>query len=259
MEIMLIMHPIDVTKKIEPMKNKLLYLIFFLAQGVWGQGAPGEIVGTVLDNETGDTLTGAQVFVIDQDRKYRAETGIDGRFRITAIPAGDYTLNVKFSIDTMTGIPVKVPMDGIFNTGVIRFSPAKELKGITLKFNDGSMKLVYGELPIRELTTEEIASSPVKFSVANLAVAYNSDVKMSEDGELMFRGARKGDMIYMLDGVKSNQVNNVPSCAIGRMMVYTGGLPAKYGDTLGGAIVVETLSYFDLYRQWEREQMRNDE
>lgn len=240
------------------MKNKLLYIFFLLATEAWGQGAPGEIVGTVLDKETGDTLTGAQVFVIDQDRKYRAETGLDGRFRITAIPAGDYILNIKFARDTMTGISVKVPMDGIYHTGVIRFTAAKELTGVTVKAKDG-IKLEYGSLPIHEIRQEEIASSPVKFSVAGLATAYNSDVKMSEDGELMFRGARKGDMIYMLDGVKSNQVNNVPSCSIGRMMVYTGGLPAKYGDTLGGAIVVETLSYFDLYRQWEREQLLKED
>jgi hypothetical protein len=81
----------------------------------------------------------------------------------------------------------------------------------------------------------------------------SSEVKLSEDGELMFRGARKGDMIYVLDGIKSNEVFNVPSCSIARMMVYTGGLPAKYGDTLGGAVILETKSYFDLYRQWQAE------
>jgi hypothetical protein len=77
----------------------------------------------------------------------------------------------------------------------------------------------------------------------------SSEIKMADDGELIFRGARKGDMIYVVDGVKLNEVYNVPSCSIKRMMVYTGGLPAKYGDTLGGAIVVETLGYFDLLRQ----------
>jgi hypothetical protein len=118
------------------------------------------------------------------------------------------------------------------------------------------MKLVYGSLPIKELTSEEIAQSPVKFSVAALATSFNSDVKMAEDGELIFRGARKGDMIYLLDGIKGREISNVPSCAIGRMMVYTGGLPAKYGDTLGGVVVLETKSYFDLYRAWEREQMK---
>jgi hypothetical protein len=81
----------------------------------------------------------------------------------------------------------------------------------------------------------------------------SSEVRMSDDGELMFRGARKGDMIYVLDGIKSNEVFNVPSCAIGKMMVYTGGLPAKYGDTLGGAIILETKSYFDLYRSYQQQ------
>ncbi|MFO0494764.1 MAG: beta-sandwich domain-containing protein [Flavobacteriia bacterium] len=240
------------------MKSKITLLFLVLSNLSFGQGAPGEIVGTIIDKESNDTLIGAQVFVIDQDRKYQSMTGSDGRFRITAIPAGEYTLNVKYVQDTMTNIVVKVPMDGIYNTGTIRFTGVKMLKGITVVANDGRMKLEYGSLPIKELTTEEIEKSPAKFSVASLATTMSSEVKMSEDGELMFRGARKGDMIYMLDGIKSNDVNNVPSCAIGRMMVYTGGLPAKYGDTLGGAVVVETLSYFDLYRQWEREELKKD-
>ena len=79
---------------------------------------------------------------------------------------------------------------------------------------------------------------------------------MTEDGELVFRGARKGDMIYLVDGVKTREVGSVPGVSIGRMMVYTGGLPAKYGDTLGGVVVMESKSYFDLYRAWEAQQIR---
>jgi hypothetical protein len=29
------------------------------------------------------------------------------------------------------------------------------------------------------------------------------------------------------------------------MRVYSGGIPAKYGDCSGGVIVIETKSYFD--------------
>ena len=83
-----------------------------------------------------------------------------------------------------------------------------------------------------------------------LATSMSSEIKVDDDGQLMFRGARKGDMIYMVDGIKANDVVNIPSSAIGNMMVYTGALPAKYGDTLGGVVVVETKSYFDLYRAW---------
>jgi len=34
------------------------------------------------------------------------------------------------------------------------------------------------------------------------------------------------------------------------MEAYTGGIPAKYGDTTGGVVILETLSYFDLYNAW---------
>jgi hypothetical protein len=33
-------------------------------------------------------------------------------------------------------------------------------------------------------------------------------------------------------------------------MVYSGAIPAKYGDTTGGVVVMETLSYFDLLREY---------
>lgn len=226
----------------------------FASNTVYCQSAPGEIVGTIVNDLSGEILYGAQAFVKDQDQKYQALTDEDGRFRISSIPAGNYLMSIKFHNDTMIGIPVNVPMDGIYQSGTIRFSSLKELKGVTVSGNNGDMKLVYGSLPIKEITQEDIQNSPSKFDIKGLITANNPDVKMDEDGELMFRGARKGDMVYMLDGVKGNAVSNVPSCSIGRMMVYTGGIPAKYGDTLGGVVVVETLSYFDLYRDWKRQE-----
>ena len=62
----------------------------------------------------------------------------------------------------------------------------------------------------------------------------------------------------MLEGMKRTQVFNVPSCSIANMMVYTGGIPAKYGDTMGGVIVVETEGYFDLYRDWKRSEAKKE-
>jgi hypothetical protein len=238
------------------MKNWMIIGCMMMVHIAFAQEAQGEIVGTVIE-QSGETVVGAQVFVIDQDRKYQALTDLDGRFRISAIPAGFYDMNIKFQQDTMKGISVNIPMDGFYQAGSIVFKVSTiVLDGITVKANDGRVKLVYGSLPIKELTAEEIEKSPVKFNVAQLATSINSDVKMADDGELIFRGARKGDMIYMVDGVKGSEIYNVPSCSIGRMMVYTGGLPAKYGDTLGGVVVVETKSYFELYREWERDQMK---
>lgn len=238
------------------MKKWILFSALFVSITGFGQGAPGDVTGTVVDKNTQEILFGATVFIQDGERKYQDKTNEEGRFRIAAIPAGEYSLNILNHGDTMQDIPVKVTMDGITQLGKIEFSGIKLMKGVTVTAN--TVKLIDGFLPIKQLTGDDIDKSSQKFSIEGLATANNSDVRMTDDGELVFRGARKGDMIYMVDGVKGREVTNIPSAAIGRMMVYTGGLPAKYGDTLGGAIVVETKSYFDLYREWEREQMKKN-
>lgn len=239
------------------MKRWILIAMIGAATAAWGQGSYGEVVGNVVEKKSGLAVFGAHVYILDQGQKYQTTTNADGRFRISAIPAGTYTLNIRYFGDTMSNIPVQVPMDGFYNADIIRFeSGVLEILAVDVVANDGSIKLEYGELPIKELTADEIDKSPSKFNVKGLVTSMSSEVRMTEDGELVFRGARKGDMIYLMDGVKSSDVGNVPGCAIGRMMVYTGGLPAKYGDTLGGVVVMETKSYFDLYRQWESEEIK---
>ena len=67
---------------------------------------------------------------------------------------------------------------------------------------------------------------------------------------LFFRGSRSENMCYFVDGVKLGaRLSGVPNDAISSMSVYTGGLPARYGDVTGGVVAIETKSYFDLYQQ----------
>jgi hypothetical protein len=239
------------------MKKWMLAVMIGMVQAAVGQSSFGEVVGTVLEKNSDKGIYGAQVFILDQGHKYQALTDMDGRFRISAVPAGDYLVNIKYFGDTMAGIKAKVPMDGYCNLREIRFnSGVIEFLAVDVVADDGSIKLVYGELPVKELTAEDIDQSPLQFDVKGLVASTSSDVKLTDDGELVFRGARKGDMLYLMDGVKTAEIGNVPGAAIGRMMVYTGGLPAKYGDTLGGVVVMETKSYFDLYREWEAEEIR---
>lgn len=234
------------------MKKWMLISWLMVAGAAIGQDAMGEIVGTVVQQATNKALVGAHVFVIDQDRKYDAITGEDGRFRISAIPAGSYLLTINIEQDTMYGIEAKVPVDGYFQAGKITFIPSRSLTTIIVLRAKDEMKLEYGALPLKVLSSEEIAQSPVKFDTRALVTTLSSSIIVDNDGGLVFRGARKDDMIYMVDGMKSREIYNLPSAAIGQIAAYTGGIPAKYGDTLGGVVVVETKSYFDLYRQWKR-------
>jgi hypothetical protein len=241
------------------MKRWIIAGMIGMISTAFGQGSYGEVIGTVLEMKADNPVYGAQVFILDQGKKYQAITDADGRFRISAVPAGSYFVNIKYYGDTMTRLEANVPMDGYANLGTIRFkSGVLELLSVDVIADDGSIKLEYGELPVKSLSADEIDKSPLKFDVKGLVASMSSEVRQTEDGELVFRGARKGDMIYLMDGVKANDIGSVPGAAIGRMMVYTGGLPAKYGDTLGGVVVMETKSYFDLYRQWEGEQLKKD-
>lgn len=238
------------------MKKLMMIAALLMSAQSFGQTALGEIVGEVVEEGTVVAVFGAVVYIEESGKKYQARTDVDGRFRISAVPSGAHIMNVRYLGDTLKDIIVDVPMDGIYNAGQLDFA------GVTQSFQavnvtaNGKMKLIDGFLPVPKLTSEQIDKSPAKFNVKALVASMTSDVRQTEDGQLVFRGARKGDMIYMIDGVKTRDAGSMPGVSIGRMMVYTGGLPAKYGDTLGGVVVIESKSYFDLYRAWEADQIR---
>jgi outer membrane cobalamin receptor len=76
-----------------------------------------------------------------------------------------------------------------------------------------------------------------------------SDVKTGDRGEeLYFRGSRAGSVVYYIDGVKVREnVPNIPSSGIASISVYTGGMPATYGDSTGGVVVINTKSFIQEY------------
>ena len=115
--------------------------------------------------------------------------------------------------------------------------------------------LIPGDIPKIEIRLEDIEHSPYMRDPKALIEKMNSDVQIEEGtSDIIIRGSRPGDAIYYIDGVKTANMSSVPGVAIGGLEAYTGGIPAKYGDTTGGVIVLETKSYFDLYNAWKYRQ-----
>ena len=240
------------------MKKRIILSFLLFTGTLFGQGNLGEVIGTVVDAKNNNPVYDAVAFIETSGTKYQVRTDYDGRFRISGIPAGTYFLNIRQYEDTMKNIIVEVPMDGFFQAGIIKFqSSVIGLAAVDFVYEKDGLRMVDGNLPVRTLTAKEIDKSPLKFDVKGLIASMSSEIRLADDGSLAFRGARKNDMLYLVDGVKTSKIGSIPGCSIGRMMVYTGGLPAKYGDTMGGVVVMESKSYFDLYRQWEAEQIRN--
>lgn len=237
------------------MKKLMLAMLLAIPGITSAQNATGELIGKVI-NEDSMALSNTLVYTESNGMIYKDLTDLNGKFRISAIPAGKYQFNIVSEGDTMRGIKVEILMDGIENLNTIRFERTGKLLDVfTIKYNKEEFKsLKYGVMSEIRISSEQIKINPLKFNQKAMIAAMSSEIKMTDDGELVFRGARKGDMIYMMDGVKMNDISNVPSASIGGMMVYTGGIPAKYGDTTGGVVVMETKSYFDLYRAWRSNQ-----
>lgn len=74
--------------------------------------------------------------------------------------------------------------------------------------------------------------------------AMASDVVESADGEMHFRGGRSDANGFYVDGIRVIDLNSMPSQAVENITVFSGGVPAMYGDVTSGVVIVTTKSYF---------------
>lgn len=237
------------------MKRILFLMTTLLAAAAAQAQNYGDIIGTLVD-KSAKPIWSATVTTRQGDAVYNALTDFDGSYRISGVPPGMYKVMFLYEGDTVYAPElVEVAPNSYGDVGLVSFiteadadaNNATTLGGVEIT---AKIKLEIGEAPVSKLSQKEIKYSPSKNDIKGLITGMDSQVRQTEDGSLVFRGARKGDMIYYIDGVKMNQVQNLPSSALGYVMVYSGAIPAKYGDTNGGVVVVETRSYFDLLREY---------
>ncbi len=211
----------------------------------------GEIHGKVVDEKEVAIYMATVVAHNGADQIVTA-TDEQGKFRLKPLKPGEYTLRFFMTgYDSLVMKNVLVEPDRINRLTEMRLSEVSGLiEGIVIMDYEKPLLFAPGE-HIETLTEEDLkhnASAPdgnIKRMVANMS----SDIKVSPDGEeLYFRGSRAGSVIYFVDGIKITSGSvKIPTSGIHTVSVYTGGVPAKYGDTTGGVIVVETKSYLQDY------------
>lgn len=231
------------------MKTITFIAALFLGGATFAQNTFGDIIGTFTAPDKKEGIFGAYAVTTRGEQVFKAVTDEDGRFRISAIPAGNYMVYFIFEGDTTYSKQmVEVSPDGFGDNGLVAQTNTTEIP--VIEVTEQIYRLKRGVAPEIKLTKKDIQHMPIKFDAKKMVASMTSDVKLTDDGQLIFRGARKGDVINYIDGVKMTDVQNVPSAALGYIMVYSGAIPAKYGDTTGGVVVMETLSYFDLLREY---------
>lgn len=230
------------------MKFSNFLLIFSLACGIAAQGQNnlGTISGTIYDAaDSAAILPYVKVWVMTDAGMRAVQTTELGKYKIDALKPGSYNLHVKSPIyDSLIIAGVTVSPNTITQVNgycgnslqtVVVYAPI----------------IIPGDIPKVEILKEDLKHTPFLRDPSRLLVTKCSDIKMDEgSSELIIRGSRPGDAVFYIDGVKSTNMRVIPGAAIGSLEAYTGGIPVNYGDTTGGIVVIETKSYFDLYRAW---------
>jgi len=217
----------------------------------------GTIKGQVLNATTGDPVPFATVHVKYGDQLIGSTTDIDGYYTIKPVPSGTYTVTARMTgWSTTELIGVIVYDETITFADDITLAEGIILTGIVIN----AEKLIEAGAPdVVKMTTKDVEKLPNNKSINGIVKVMTTDVLVDEErDEIYFRGSRSGDASYYIDGVRvDGSLADCPSMSIGTIMVFTGGVPAKYGDFTGGVIVIETMSYFDWLAQQESERLLN--
>ena len=233
----------------------LLTLILIVSTGLlFAQGNFGAIQGKMFEKSDSDQpAMFAKVWVEHSGSKFTTQVDENGRFKINAVPVGTYQLKAMYGVDSLAEqIIVNVQTDGIANVGRINILEKVQMeKGITVKAKRKYPFIYFGDVGQSRINSLDIMKSPVRNSPKDLIVSRNSDIKLDAEGNMMIRGGRPNNLAYFIDGVRTGEIQTNPSVAIGSITVYSSAIPAKYGDTTGGVIIMETKSYYDLWRAWK--------
>lgn len=233
--------------------KKILLALILAGSGIIVLAQSGTIKGIVFD-ETKQPMPGANVYVKIGINKIGVATDINGSYTIKPLPSGSYDLFISFlGFDTVRYTSVSVHPEKI------TFVDNTYLKLISVSVKGVAEVIGYREklidpdgirLAVKSAVIDKMAD---KKDISGILRSISTDFKVSSNGnDIYFRGSRSDASAFYVDGIRVESLKgSIPSNSIGSFNVYSGGVPAKFGDFTGGVVVIETKSYFEAINEWQ--------
>jgi len=212
----------------------------------------GSIKGVVKDSKTNQPIWNVSVYIEQGGSLIGNVTDLDGKYTIKPLKPGVYAVKAKFQ----GYAPVEIQKINITSDKIVYVDFAMEQTAENIpewKVISYKIPLISKDEPnVEYILSDQLNHDPnihnpiaVVTEIAGITLAPNGK-------DVYIRGARPTSTQFIVDGVKSLTGEiGIPGQAIGSIKVYTGGIPAQYGDVSGGVIVVETKSYFDLAQEYK--------
>ncbi len=241
------------------MVRSLRYLFLLLSTVITTNvlAQTGGIEGLVQD-EKGEPLINVSVKATEGSiLKSGGVSDLDGKFLLKPLNAGSYDVTVTFdgyTTQAIEGVQVVNDQNATLTVVLKKVSKTTGTVGggkVTDNQTLGTVNITRTryEKPLIEpsqpgsrsvLTSIEIE----KMAVRDLAsqVATTAGVLKGRDAGLNISGGREENTLIIIDGIlqTGNRASNLPPGSIGTISVYSGGLPARYGDATGGVVSITT-------------------
>jgi len=221
-------------------RKLLLTLSIVLSFSAYTFAQTATIQGVIKDAETGEPIPFANIVAERGGAQVGGATSdFEGRYSIRPLEPGRYDVKA-----TYVGYKPLMIQNVIVAANQIRFLDLQmEPTAIALT----EFEVVEYAVPLIDkdqtstgatITAEEIAKMPNRS--AN-AIAISVGGVFSADGERgSVRGQRAEGTIMYIDGIRVRGSSALPEAAIEQVSVILGGVPAQYGDAVGGIINVTT-------------------
>ena len=202
------------------------------------------IQGRIYDANTNEGLPFANVILLkDGIQKAGTTTDLDGNYSFTGFDPGVYSVEavyVGYPNARIEGVSVSASQSLPLDIEMAEAEGGVSLEDLEVVVKAYKIPLIRQDETAsgNTLGGEDIKKLPTR-SVGTL-IATTAAVSQDKEGtDVSFRGAREGDQIVYVDGVRVRG-NSVPAQDIEQIQVITGGVPAAYGDVTGGVTNIIT-------------------
>lgn len=210
----------------------------------------GGVAGIVVDDSTGAPLAGANILL--DGTRYGTAAASDGRFRLTALPAGSYMLvcgHIGYAADSLE---IMVPAHQVVQVQVrlsrrILAMAELEISAPREQYEQRSLEIQpsVARLAPRDILLTPTFGDPDLFRALQLLPGITSSNQASN--QLHIRGGSPDQNLVRLDGARIfnpfhlfGLAANINPDIVENVTVSTGGYAARYGDALSGVIDVES-------------------
>ncbi len=227
--------------------KKLLLILFYIfsTSAIILAGSTGKLTGKVTDKSTGEAMPFVNVIITGTS--IGAASDIDGIYTILNIPPGTYSVKASaIGYNNIVIQNVKIQID--FTTKVdFALTPTSVELGEEVIVT-ASKPLVQKDLTSSTaiINSQDIQALPI--TSFQDVMQLQAGIVKDKNGDFHFRGGRKGEVSYWIDGVpvtdaySGGTVVDVNKNSIQEMQLITGAFNAEYGQAMSGIVNIATKS-----------------